>query len=100
MFTIKMILKLLNKLLQKLIAKNIMKKLEKLGNILICDIITIPVVAFWNTTWNLQDKYLLPDHYVLSNSLSVSVGRIAATNTISINNFPSYMYKKFHRPLQ
>jgi hypothetical protein len=26
--------------------------------------------------------------------------RIAATNTISINNFPSYMYKKFHRPLQ
>jgi hypothetical protein len=26
--------------------------------------------------------------------------RIAATNTISVNNFPSYMFKKFHRPLQ
>lgn len=56
-----------------------MKKLEKLGNILICDIITIPVVAFWNTAWNLQDKYLLPDHYVLSNSLSVSVGILGLT---------------------
>ncbi|XP_071181147.1 uncharacterized protein [Mytilus edulis] len=53
-----------------------MKTIVKLGNAFINAFLTFFVVGFWNTAWNIQDRYIYPDDPVLSNGLSLSCGII------------------------
>jgi len=36
--------------------------------------VAVAVVFVWRGVWNLLDEYLLPDHWVMSNVLSIIVG--------------------------
>ncbi|XP_071161403.1 uncharacterized protein [Mytilus edulis] len=63
-----------------------MKNFKKFGNIIISDIFVFFVVAFWYTTWNIQDKYLFPNHHGLSNGISLSIG-IIGISIIAISQF-------------
>lgn len=59
----------------------IMRKFSKLGNLLISDFLAVPVVAFWYSTWSLQDRYLFPDYLTFSSGLSLTIGVVGLSVT-------------------
>jgi hypothetical protein len=49
-------------------------KKTNLNDIGIILIASFAIVAFWRGTWNLMDKFLFPNNFVLSQFISIGIG--------------------------
>ena len=43
-------------------------------DVLIILITSLAIVAFWRGAWNLMDKYLFPENFIISQSTSILFG--------------------------
>ena len=55
--------------------ENILKRVS-LVDVLIIFVGSIAIVGFWRGVWNLFDKFLFPNNFVLSQVVSILVGVI------------------------
>ncbi|MCH8518498.1 hypothetical protein LAT59_01935 [Candidatus Gracilibacteria bacterium] len=66
-------MKLLKKKKIKKIKRKVFRFLRPLSDIKLL-IFAIAIVIIWRGVWNLTDAYFLPDHFLISNMLSIALG--------------------------